>query len=82
MFTKYRLTPIVGPDRDRCPVSHQAVYSLAGIHPQCAIERAISLESKSRKQALSKAGGSAAVAALATDVAFKREARRVIIVSR
>ena len=27
MFPKYRHTPIVGPDRHRCPVCHQAAYS-------------------------------------------------------
>jgi len=36
MFPKYRHTPIFDPDRKRCPVCHHSVYSLAGIHPQCA----------------------------------------------
>ncbi len=53
MFPKYRHTPIFDPDRKRCPVCHQRVYSLAGIHPQCAINRAIALQS-SIKQAASK----------------------------
>ena len=26
--------------RTRCPVCHQAVYSRAGIHPQCAMRQA------------------------------------------
>lgn len=26
--------------RARCPVCHQAVYSRAGIHPQCAMRQA------------------------------------------
>ena len=26
--------------RVRCPVCHQAVYSRAGIHPQCAVRQA------------------------------------------
>lgn len=25
--------------RERCPVCHQAVYSRAGIHPQCAMRQ-------------------------------------------
>ncbi len=36
MFPRYRHTPIFDPERRRCPVCHHAVYSLAGIHPQCA----------------------------------------------
>jgi hypothetical protein len=36
MFPKYRHTPIFDPERKRCPVCHHSVYSLAGIHPQCA----------------------------------------------
>jgi hypothetical protein len=34
----YRHAPIVNPDQKRCPVCHHSVYSLAGIHPQCAIK--------------------------------------------
>jgi len=45
MFPKYRHTPIFDPDRKRCPVCRQSVYSLAGIHPQCAINRAVALKS-------------------------------------
>jgi hypothetical protein len=48
MFPKYRHTPILDPERKRCPVCHQAVYSLADIHPQCAIKRAAALESRSK----------------------------------
>jgi hypothetical protein len=51
MFPKYRHTPIFDPDRKRCEVCHQAVYSLAGIHPQCAIKRAVALELFSKKAA-------------------------------
>jgi hypothetical protein len=36
IFPTYRHAPIVDPDRKRCPVCHHSVYSLAGIHPQCA----------------------------------------------
>jgi len=53
MFPKYRHTPIFDPDRKRCPVCDHSVYSLAGIHPQCAIKRAVALES-SRKNAAFK----------------------------
>jgi hypothetical protein len=34
----YRHGPILDTQRKRCPVCHQSVYSLAGIHPQCAIK--------------------------------------------
>ena len=51
MFPKYRHTPTIGPDRKRCEVCNQAVYSLAGIHPQCAIKRAVALELLSKKAA-------------------------------
>jgi len=37
MFPRYRHAPIIDPHRKRCPVCNQSVYSLAGIHPQCAI---------------------------------------------
>jgi len=37
MFPSYRHAPIVEPNRKRCPVCNQSVYSLAGIHPQCAV---------------------------------------------
>ena len=51
MFPKYRHTPTFDSDRKRCEVCHQAVYSLAGIHPQCAIKRAVAVESLSKKAA-------------------------------
>jgi hypothetical protein len=38
IFPTYRHAPIVDPDQKRCPVCHHSVYSLAGIHPQCAIK--------------------------------------------
>ena len=82
MFPKYRHTPIFDADRKRCPVCRRAVYSLAGVHPQCAIKRAIALESRSKREAASKAGPEIAVVALRTDAAFREEARRVIINSR
>jgi hypothetical protein len=36
MFPNHRHTQIYDPDRNRCPVCHHSVYSLAGVHPQCA----------------------------------------------
>ncbi|MGO9923454.1 MAG: hypothetical protein ACLQIB_53230, partial [Isosphaeraceae bacterium] len=36
----YRHAPIVDPNRKRCPVCNESVYSLAGIHPQCAVRQA------------------------------------------
>jgi hypothetical protein len=82
MFPKYRHTPIFDAERKRCPVCHRAVYSLAGVHPQCAIKRAIALESRSKREAAYKAGPKTAVVAVRTDAAFREEARRVIINSR
>jgi hypothetical protein len=38
IFPHYRHAPIVDPDRKRCPICNHSVYSLAGIHPQCAIK--------------------------------------------
>ena len=55
MVPTYRHTPIFDPERKRCPVCDHSVYSLAGIHPQCAIKRAVVLESL-RKKAASKSG--------------------------
>jgi hypothetical protein len=52
MIPKYRHTPIIDPDRKRCPVCHQSVYSLAGIHPQCAIKQAVARESLSKDAAV------------------------------
>jgi len=82
MFPKYRHTPIFDADRKRCPVCHQAVYSLAGIHPQCAIKRAIALESRSKREAASKTGSAIAIVPPRADAASREGARRVIIGSR
>ncbi len=82
MFPKYRHTPIFDAERKRCSVCRQAVFSPAGVHPQCAFKRAIALESRSKKEAASKAGPEIAVVAIRTDIAFREEARRVIISSR
>ena len=64
IFASYRHAPIIDPDRKLCPVCHQSVYSLAGIHPQCAVKRADALESQSRREAASKAGSPIVVVAL------------------
>jgi hypothetical protein len=64
-FPKYRHAPIIDPDRKRCPVCNHSVYSLGGVHPQCAIKRADALESLSKKAA-SKAGSPVVVVALRT----------------
>jgi len=38
MFPRYRHTPIFDLKRKRCSICNLPVYSLAGIHPQCAIK--------------------------------------------
>jgi hypothetical protein len=38
MIPRYRHAPIVDSSRRRCAVCNHAVYSLAGIHPQCAVK--------------------------------------------
>jgi len=75
MFPRYRHTPIFDPERKRCPVCNQWVYSLAGIHPQCAIKRAVALESRSKREAASTVDGSVAVASLGTETAVKTATR-------
>ena len=41
MNSKHTHNPIPSSStRARCPVCHEAVYSLAGIHPQCAVRQA------------------------------------------
>ncbi len=35
----YRKPAIPDSTRVRCPVCHEAVYSRAGIHPQCAVRQ-------------------------------------------
>jgi hypothetical protein len=39
MNPRYYHTPLPST-RVRCPVCHEAVYSRAGIHPQCAVRQA------------------------------------------
>src|SRR3954468_14043707 len=38
MYSRHYHTPV--STRARCPVCHEAVYSRAGIHPQCAMSQA------------------------------------------
>ena len=41
MATRHYHTPLPpNSARVRCPVCHEAVYSRAGIHPQCAVRQA------------------------------------------
>jgi hypothetical protein len=54
MLPNYRHAPFVDPLRKRCPVCNHAVYSLAGIHPQCAVKLVDSPQFTSKKQAASK----------------------------
>ena len=82
MFPSYRHTPIVDPERKLCAVCNQAVYSLAGIHPQCAVKRSDALESKSRKEAASEAGSALAIVVHRTYTKSREGARRVIISPR
>ncbi len=66
IFPKFRHTPIFDPERKRCAVCRQPVYSLAGIHPQCALKRALALESRSKREAASKAGSQVVLVDLGT----------------
>ena len=77
MFPKYRHTPIFDPERKRCSVCRQAVYSLAGVHPQCAIKRAIALESMSKREEAFEAGSALAIVVLRTYTASREGARPV-----
>ncbi len=39
MNSRHYHTPITDSQRKRCPICDKPVYSLAGIHPQCAIKQ-------------------------------------------
>jgi hypothetical protein len=39
MNSRHYHTPITDSQRKRCPICEKPVYSLAGIHPQCAIKQ-------------------------------------------
>jgi len=70
MFPRYRHAPIIDPHRKRCPVCNQSVYSLAGIHPQCAVRQADPPKLKGKTK-----GGSSQVDA----VAAKGDAKAVAL---
>jgi hypothetical protein len=44
----YHTPPKPVSTRVRCPVCHEEVYSLAGIHPQCAVRQADPLKPKDK----------------------------------
>ena len=63
MNPKHYHTPALAlPQRRRCPVCHQSVYSRAGIHPQCAMKQSEPFQPHSKKHAA--AAASAPVAAV------------------
>ncbi len=49
MNPKHIHTPV--STRVRCPVCHEAVYSRAGIHPQCAVRQSEPPRSKEKPAA-------------------------------
>ena len=49
MNPKHFHTPL--STRARCPVCHEAVYSRAGIHPQCAVRQSDPPKSKAKTPA-------------------------------
>jgi hypothetical protein len=71
MFPRYRHAPIFDPDRKRCPVCNQGVYSLAGIHPQCAIKLAEGPQVRGKKQAAFKSDSPVALVAPGKDTEMK-----------
>jgi hypothetical protein len=48
----YHTPPQPTQPRARCPVCHEAVYSPAGIHPQCAVRQADPPKPKVKKDAI------------------------------
>jgi len=50
MNPKHFHTPL--STRARCPVCHEAVYSRAGIHPQCAVRQSEPPRSSTKEPAL------------------------------
>ncbi len=61
MFPRYRHTPIFDSQRKRCPICNQSVYSLAGIHPQCAIKLDEGPQSRNNQQPVAEAEADAPV---------------------
>jgi len=82
MFPRYRHTPTVDGGRKRCPICHQAVYSQADIHPQCATKRAAALESRSKSEAAYEAGSALAIVVLRTYSVSREEAMPVKVRSK
>ena len=68
MLPHYRHAPIVDPLRKRCPICNHAVYSPAGIHPQCAVRLGDLPRSTKAKPAPSTMETSNDVAVLAATV--------------
>jgi hypothetical protein len=57
----YHTPPQPTQPRARCPVCHEAVYSPAGIHPQCAVRQADPPKPKNKgKEPIVPADGEAA----------------------
>ena len=71
MFPRYRHTPIFDSQRKRCPICNQSVYSLAGIHPQCAIKLDEGPQSRSNKEPVAEVEAPVLVEALVTQAATK-----------
>jgi hypothetical protein len=69
MNPKHYYTPTAAiPQRRRCPVCHQAVYSRAGIHPQCAMKQSEPFQPAGKKHAPAPHAVPVAVAAPGADV--------------
>jgi hypothetical protein len=81
MFPNYRHAPIVDRHRKRCPVCNQAVYSLAGIHPQCAVRLADPPKPKSKAKG-DPSQGNATATHEANAVALSPIAARIPAVNR
>jgi hypothetical protein len=68
MNPKHVHTPVsAGAQRRRCPVCQQAVYSRAGIHPQCAMKQAEPPRPSAKSQAAAERKAALAVVASSTD---------------
>jgi hypothetical protein len=71
MFPRYRHTPIFDSQRRRCPICNQSVYSLAGIHPQCAIKLEEGPQSRGKKEAAAEAEAPVLVEVVVAQAATK-----------
>jgi hypothetical protein len=70
MNPKHFHTPV--STRLRCPVCHEAVYSRAGIHPQCAVRQSEPPKPKKVKEPASLSDQAGAADGLAGTVAAGR----------